>query len=272
MKGTAPTYEALFSRNLGIFTPEQQARIRSLRVAIAGVGGAGGALAVSLARLGVGELRLADPEDFEPSNINRQFGAYVDTLGSNKASVIAAEIARINPQAHVEVFTDGVTAANVADFVSDCDCVVDEVDFYAVDAELLLHDAAREAGLPVFQGLMVGSLASFMWFSPAGASFRDLFCVDGTPSIAAIIEGMLPVMPVEAEAHPEMLEAVLAGERVPISSWAHSAFATGLFLLEDIVRVMVIDDPAIGPAPDLYCVDLHRRCFIYRRHGVVSYG
>ncbi|MHB1324430.1 MAG: ThiF family adenylyltransferase [Coriobacteriia bacterium] len=269
---TPRAYEDLFSRNLGVFTPVQLARIRGLTVAIAGVGGAGGALAVSLARLGVGELRLADPEEFEPSNINRQFGAYTDTIGVNKAEVIAEEILRINPEATVSVFADGVTEYNVRGFVSGCHCVIDEVDFYAVDAELVLHDAAREAGLPVFQGLMAGSLASFMWFALDGPSFRELFCPDDTPSIIAIISGMLPVLPVEAEAHPEMLAAVTAGERVPISSWAHSALVTGLFLLEDIVRVMVLDDPAIGPAPDLYCVDLHRRRFVFRRDGVLSYG
>ena len=46
---------------------------------------------------------------FEPSNINRQFAAYVDTLGVNKAEAVAAELRRINPDLSLRTFAEGVT-------------------------------------------------------------------------------------------------------------------------------------------------------------------
>lgn len=40
-----------------------------------------------LARLGVLHLRIADPDTFEFSNINRQLGAGLGTVGKNKAEI-----------------------------------------------------------------------------------------------------------------------------------------------------------------------------------------
>ena len=61
-----PTYDEITQRNIGVFTPDEQARIRALVVAIAGCGGIGASAAHYLARLGVGELRLADPRSSRP--------------------------------------------------------------------------------------------------------------------------------------------------------------------------------------------------------------
>src|SRR3989338_5770836 len=62
-------------RNIGWITREEQALLRNATVGIAGCGGMGGMIAERLLRLGVGEMRIADPEVFDISNINRQFAA-----------------------------------------------------------------------------------------------------------------------------------------------------------------------------------------------------
>ena len=264
------SYDEIFERNLGVFTAEEQERIRSLTVAIAGAGGAGGAVAYALARLGVGAIRIADPEEFEPSNINRQFGSFADTVGRNKAAVVADDLSRINPGIELRVLTEGITEENVAGFVEGADLVVDEVDFYATDVEALLHRHATTAAVPVFLGLIAGSIASFMWFEPGGTTFAEIFCdEDGVPLMERIMSGLFPVMPTELVGNEELLRAVMAGEHVAIPSWSHAALATDLFLLEDIVRVIVKGDPAIGPAPDMYVVDLHGRRFIKRIDGEI---
>ena len=51
-------YEELFERNYGVFTEEEQARIRDARVVIVGCGGIGGATAITLARSGLGHFVL----------------------------------------------------------------------------------------------------------------------------------------------------------------------------------------------------------------------
>ena len=120
-----PSYEEITQRNIGVFTPEEQARIQTLVVAVAGCGGQGAPAAHNLARMGVGELRLADPEEFEASNVNRQFAAYVDTIGVPKAEAVAAELARINPRLVTRTFTEGVREDSVAEFLDSADAVIE---------------------------------------------------------------------------------------------------------------------------------------------------
>ena len=79
-----------FARNLGWVSAQEQARLRASRVAIAGLGGVGGAHLLTLARLGVGAFHLADPDRFEMANLNRQAGASLSTLGRPKVEVLAA--------------------------------------------------------------------------------------------------------------------------------------------------------------------------------------
>ena len=73
-------YAAAFSRNLGLVDPEEQETLKKSRVAIAGLGGVGGVHLTTLARMGIGRIRIADFDHFEIHNINRQAGATVSTL------------------------------------------------------------------------------------------------------------------------------------------------------------------------------------------------
>jgi tRNA A37 threonylcarbamoyladenosine dehydratase len=60
--------EEMFIRNVGFLTESEQDAIGRSTVAIAGMGGVGGLLAERLARLGVGQMKITDPGDFEHSN------------------------------------------------------------------------------------------------------------------------------------------------------------------------------------------------------------
>ena len=64
-----------FSRNIGWVTEAEQTSLRQARVAIAGLGGVGGAHLLTLARLGVGRFNISDFDRFEQHNYNRQVGA-----------------------------------------------------------------------------------------------------------------------------------------------------------------------------------------------------
>jgi len=102
-------YARAFSRNIGWVTLDEQARLRAAKVAVAGLGGVGGAHLLTLARLGVGAFHISDFDRFEVHNMNRQVGAQMSTLGRPKAEVLAEMARDINPEAQVESFGDGVT-------------------------------------------------------------------------------------------------------------------------------------------------------------------
>ncbi len=96
-------YDEAFSRNLGWVTDDEQRRLRTARVAIAGLGGVGGGYLLTLARLGVGKFSVADFDDFGLVNFNRQAGATMSSLGQPKADVLLRMVRDINPEADVRV-------------------------------------------------------------------------------------------------------------------------------------------------------------------------
>ena len=76
-------------------------RLKRSRVILFGVGGVGSYCAEALARAGIGTICLVDPDSVSESNINRQLVALHSTVGQNKAEVMKARIADINPAADV---------------------------------------------------------------------------------------------------------------------------------------------------------------------------
>src|ERR1700681_4120775 len=64
-----------YDRQARLFGDTGQTILRSMRVGIIGLGGAGSVLAELLGRLGVGEFVLADPDRAEKTNLRRLLGA-----------------------------------------------------------------------------------------------------------------------------------------------------------------------------------------------------
>lgn len=133
-------------RNHNKLTRDEQARLRTLAIGIVGVS-AGHSIAHVLAMEGlVGELRLADFDDLELTNLNRLPGSVLD-LGVNKAVVAARRIAEIDPYLRVLVDTNGVNQENVDGFLDGLDLVIEECD--SLDVKFLVREAARARGVPV---------------------------------------------------------------------------------------------------------------------------
>lgn len=199
MAAVAPTYDyaAAVSRNIGWLTRAEQDRLRRARVAVAGLGGVGGAHVLTLARLGVGALNIADFDRFEVHNFNRQAGAFVSTLGQAKAQVAARMARDVNPLADVRVFGLGVTPENVDDFLQGVDLYVDGIDFFAIEARRMLFAACRAKGIPALTAAPLGMGVSLLYFAPAGMSFEQYFRIEGCSrqeQFARFIAGLSPAM------------------------------------------------------------------------------
>ena len=134
------------NRNRNKLTKAEQARLRGLRVGVIGAS-AGHSIAHVLAMEGiVGELRLADFDQIELTNLNRIPAGVMD-IGVNKAVVLARRVAEIDPYLKVSAFTDGITEENLARFIDGLDLVVEECD--SLDIKFLVREAARERAIPV---------------------------------------------------------------------------------------------------------------------------
>lgn len=210
-------YDEAFSRNLGWLTPQEQQRLRRARVAVAGMGGAGGVHVQALARLGVGALTLTDFDSFEVANFNRQAGAALSTVGQPKVEVMRNFALDINPEIDVRVFPGGIDENNLADYLDGVDLLIDAIDFFANELRPALYRAARERGIPVVCSAPLGAGASLICFQPSGMSFEGYFgfagCDDITMAVRFLV-GMSPRLPQRHYlAYPEIVDFVK--HRVP---------------------------------------------------------
>lgn len=190
-------YEKAFSRNIGWVSTAEQSALRGAKVAIAGLGGVGGAHLLTLARLGVGSFNIADFDDFEVHNFNRQVGALMSTVGRPKAEVLAEAARDVNPQAQVRSFGEGVTRANLDAFLDGVDVYVDGIDFFAIEARRMLFQACHERGIPALTAAPLGMGVSLMYFRPGSMSFEEYFKVEGRTEqeqYARFIAGLSPAM------------------------------------------------------------------------------
>lgn len=175
MKTLSFEYDQAFNRNLGWLTSEEQAKLKRSTVAIAGLGGVGGYQAEVLVRLGVGRFKIGDPDTFEVTNFNRQSGAAIQTLGLSKTEVIHKKILSVNPDARVEIFPDGFNAQNGDSFLEGVDFAIDGIDFFAVDAKILLFETCYQKRIPVLTSCPLGFGASLLLFSPRGMKYTQYF-------------------------------------------------------------------------------------------------
>lgn len=142
----AGNYESRTSRNRGFVTPEEQSRLRDSSVFVCGIGGMGGAAVDALVREGVGRVGIADPDTFEPSNLNRQPFATRATIGHPKTTATRAALLERNPDLEVEIWGPD-WLDHVSDILSEFDVVINGMD--DLRAGVALYRAAARSGTTI---------------------------------------------------------------------------------------------------------------------------
>ena len=133
-------------RNRNKITAAEQADLRRLKIGVVGLS-VGHAIAHTLALEGLcGELRLADFDDIELTNLNRIPATVLDH-GLNKAVVTARRIAELDPYLDVVVMTGGLTNESMDEFFEGLDLVIEECD--SLDMKVRVRQEARRRRIPV---------------------------------------------------------------------------------------------------------------------------
>jgi len=108
---------------------------QSACVGIAGAGGLGSNIAVSLTRAGIGRLIIADHDVVSVSNLNRQ-QFYLDQVGLPKVEALKANLERISPFTQVIIHQLRVCPENLLQLFGNCDILVEAFDL--ADQKLML--------------------------------------------------------------------------------------------------------------------------------------
>ncbi|MFN2516604.1 MAG: ThiF family adenylyltransferase [Pyrinomonadaceae bacterium] len=143
-----------------------QQRLLNSRALIIGCGALGSAQAESLARAGVGRLRIADRDFVEASNLQRQtmFTEHDASERMPKAVAAANHIREINREIEVEAEIADVNYSNIERLIKDCDVVLDGTDNFAT--RYLINDACVKHEINWIYGAAVGSYGVTMTIQP----------------------------------------------------------------------------------------------------------
>jgi len=144
--------EVRTNRNKYKITEEEQEALSQKKIGVVGLSvGQSVSLTMAMER-GFGELRIADFDELELTNLNR-IRSGVHTLGLPKTTIVAREIAEIDPFLNVVVFEEGITQSNINKFMGingeaePLDLIIDECD--GLDIKILLRQKAKQMNIPV---------------------------------------------------------------------------------------------------------------------------
>lgn len=130
--------------------PEGQSDLLNARVLVLGAGGLGSPIIQYLAAAGVGTIGIADDDEVELSNLQRQVIHGNDDVGRKKVDSAADYVEQINPDITVERHELRVSPNNIEDLIADYDFVVDGTDNF--ETRYLVNDACTLAGVPFSHG------------------------------------------------------------------------------------------------------------------------
>jgi len=257
-------YDEAFSRNIGWITDWEQQLLRSKRIAIAGMGGVGGIHLQTLTRLGVGKFSLADLDDFELANFNRQAAANLNTVGKPKVEMAEQMALSINPELDLRLFKNGVTMDNLDAFLEGVDLYVDSLDFFAFDIRRAVFARCHEKGIPAVTAAPIGMGTGYLVFHPDHMPFEDYFRLGQSKQENLPVDFLLGLTP--AMLHQPYLAD---GSRVDLDNQKGPSTAMSCQLCAGVAGVeavkLLLGRGPLKPAPYFHHFDPYRGKFVTRK-------
>src|SRR5215208_6576030 len=233
---------------------EGQRRLLGSRATLIGCGALGTVLANSLARAGVGELRIVDRDYVEWSNLQRQvlFDEQDAREGRPKAVAAAAKVAQINSEIRVEAVVEDVGPNNAERLVRDADVVLDGADNF--ETRYVVNDACVKLGRPWVYAAAIASYGVVMPILPGETPC--LRCVFVQPPPAGGVDtcdtaGVLGPL-------PGVIASFAATEAIKLLVGAREQLSRGLLWI-DVWYNSVQRTPLGGPVAD--CPTCQQRRF-----------
>jgi adenylyltransferase/sulfurtransferase len=127
-----------------------QKRLKNAKVLVIGAGGLGSPALLYLAAAGVGTLGIAEFDEVDESNLQRQIIHGMSDIGRSKAVSAKESIAEVNPYVEVVVHDERLDNDNVLRVFEGYDLIVDGTDNFAT--RYMVNDAAYFLKIPYVWG------------------------------------------------------------------------------------------------------------------------
>ncbi len=152
-----------YSRHLLLdeFSESVQQKLLNAKILIVGAGGLGSSASLYLAASGIGTISIADADNVDLTNLQRQILHNVNRIGENKAISATKTLSKINPKIKIIAITQRITQ-QLANLISENDLIVDCCDNF--ETRYLINDLAMQYRKIVVSGAAVkfcGQLTTF---------------------------------------------------------------------------------------------------------------
>ncbi len=159
---------------------EGQQKLLDAHVLIIGMGGLGSPVAMYLAAAGVGTLSIADDDQVELSNLQRQLIHQTESIGHNKVDSAATQLHKLNPDVRVNCYSQRLDHQTLSEILPDIDVVIDATDNF--DSRFAINMACVENHKPLISGAairMEGQVSIFDMRNNHSPCYRCLYDESG---------------------------------------------------------------------------------------------
>jgi len=161
----------IFIEEIGL---EGQRKIMESKVLIIGAGGLGSPVIQYLAAAGTGTLGVADFDEVELHNLNRQVIHNENSVGTSKVKSAEGFVKDLNHQINFIGIEQKITAENAEEILSRFDIIVDGSDNFST--RYLVNDTCVKLGKPLVYGSILGFSGQVAVFNCNGSkNLRDIF-------------------------------------------------------------------------------------------------
>ena len=151
-----------------------QKKLLNAKVLIIGAGGLGAPAAMYLAAAGVGTIGIADADEVDLSNLQRQIIHMTADVGKPKVQSAKETMEAINPDVTVKTYRVFVDSESIMDLIKDYDFIIDGTDNFP--AKFLINDACVMAGKPFSHAGIIRFKGQLMTYVPGkGPCYRCVF-------------------------------------------------------------------------------------------------
>lgn len=151
-----------------------QKKLLEAKVLIIGAGGLGAPCAMYLAAAGVGTIGIADADEVDLSNLQRQIIHGTADVGKAKVQSAAETIAQMNPDVKVNTYRIFVNSTNIRELIREYDFIIDGTDNFP--AKFLINDACVMEKKPFSHAGIIRFKGQLMTYVPGqGPCYRCVF-------------------------------------------------------------------------------------------------
>ena len=171
---------------------EGQQKIVDSTVLIIGMGGLGSPSALYLAAAGIGHIIIADFDQVELSNLQRQIIHHTSDIGDDKVNSAKKKLLELNPNIKVTIANEIVHTDNLSSLIKDVDIVLDGTDNF--ESRFEIDKVCVEFQTPLVSAAVIrleGQISVFKGYEKDKPCYRCLYSEEGGENESCIENGVL---------------------------------------------------------------------------------